>query len=128
MLVAHVIERNTPTVGPEDDVFWAARRLLDCRCGVLPVVVEEERGARVVGLLRDRDAFAATYGGAEGSLAMSVAAAMSPAACACRASDSLGLAVRMLRRSGNEALPVLDGDGYLIGVLSFADLVREAAR
>jgi CBS-domain-containing membrane protein len=34
----------------------------------------------------------------------------------------------MLRRSGNEALPVLDGDGYLIGVLSFADLVREAAR
>jgi CBS domain-containing protein len=128
MVVSQVVDRNTPTVRPQDDVFSAARRLLDCRCGVLPVVVEEERGARVVGLLRYRDAFAATYGGAEGSVAMPVAAAMTPAACTCRASDSLGLAVRMLRRSGNEALPVLDGDGYLIGVLSFADLVREAAR
>jgi CBS domain-containing protein len=31
----------------------------------------------------------------------------------------------LLRRSGMEAVPVLDGDGYLVGVLSFADLVRD---
>jgi CBS domain-containing protein len=34
----------------------------------------------------------------------------------------------LLRRSAIEALPVVDGDGYLVGVLSFADLVGEAAR
>jgi CBS-domain-containing membrane protein len=128
MLVAHVVDRNAPTVHPEDDMLSAARRLLECRSGVLPVVAEDGRGARVVGLLRCRDAFTATYGRSDGSDRLPVAAAMSPAVSTCRASDSLGLAVRVLRRSGLEAVPVLDGDGYLVGVLSFADLVRQAAR
>ena len=128
MLVAHVVDRDVPTVSPEADVLSAARRLLECRCGVLPVVVEDGRGVRVVGLLRHRDALAATYGHADGGVGMTVASVMSPAACTCRASDSVGLAVRLLRRSGVDAVPVVDGDGYLVGVLSFADLVREAAR
>jgi CBS-domain-containing membrane protein len=33
-----------------------------------------------------------------------------------------------LRRSGNDALPVLDAEGYLVGVLSFADLTKELPR
>jgi len=125
MLVEQVVNRNVLTARPGDDVLSAARRLLECRCGVLPVVVEDERGARVVGLLRHRDAFAAAYGRADGP---AVEAIMSAPGFTCGASDSLGMAVRLLRRSGMEALPVLDGEGYLVGVLSFADLVREAAR
>jgi CBS domain-containing protein len=127
MLVANVVNKNVPTVRAEDDVVSAVGRLLDCRFGALPVVAQDDRGARVVGLLRYRDAFAATYGRAEPG-AVPVAAAMSPAPPTCRASDSLGIALRMLRRSGVDALPVLDGDGYLVGVLSFADLVRDTAR
>ena len=86
MLVEHVVNRNVSTVRADDDVLTAARRLLDTRCGVLPVVVEEERGARMVGLLRHRDALAATYGRAD---QLAVAAVMSPPGCTCRASDSL---------------------------------------
>ena len=112
------------TARPGDDVLSAARRLPECRCGVLPGVGEDERGARVVGLLRHRDAFAATYGRTDRP---AVAAVMSAPACTCRASDSLGVAVRLLRRSGMDAVPVLEREGYLVGVLSFADLVREAA-
>ena len=126
MLVASVVNRNVSTVRAEDDVASAVGRLLDSRVGVLPVVSEDDRGARVVGLLRYRDAFAATYGRSE-PVNLPVAAAMSPAPWTCRTSDSLGIALRILRRSGADALPVLDGDGYLVGVLSFADLVRESA-
>jgi len=89
---------------------------------------QEKRDARVVGLLRCRDAFIASYGRANGTDALPVAAAMSPAAppaaCPTR-SDSQGGG---LRRSGIEAVPVLDANGYLVGVLSFADLMRAAAR
>ena len=93
-----------------------------------PVVDDDDRGARVVGLLSYQDAFAATWGSrAEPHAAVRVGAAMSEAACTCRASDSLGLALRLLRRSHSGALPVVDGDGYLVGVLSLADLVRQAA-
>jgi CBS domain-containing protein len=129
MLVGNLVTRNVPTVRPQDDVLSAARRLLECSSGVLPVVVEDDRGARVVGLLRYEDAFAATYGSrAERPDEMPVATAMSPPQYTCRASDSLGLALRLLRRSRFDALPVLDGEGYFVGVLSLAELVREAAR
>ena len=129
MLVAHVVSRDVPTVHPEDDVLSAARRLLETSSGVVPVVVDDDRGARVVGLLSYQDAFAATWGSrAEPHAAVRVASAMSEAACTCRASDSLGLALRLLRRTHADALPVVDGDGYLVGVLSLADLVRQAAR
>lgn len=128
MLVAHVVRRNVTPVHPDDDVLSAARRLLESPSGLVPVVVDDERGARVVGLLRYQDAFAATYGNrAEPPDAMSVGAAMSPAGCTCRATDSLGLALRLLRRNHTDALTVVDSDGYLVGVLSFADLVREVA-
>lgn len=129
MLVEHVVRRDVPTVHPEDDVLSASRLLLESSSGVVPVVVDDERGARVVGLLSYQDAFAATWGSRAGRPAeMRVDAAMSEAACTCRASDSLGLALRLLRRTHSEALPVVDGDGYLVGVLSLADLVRQAAR
>ena len=127
MLIAHVVSRNVPVARPELDVLSAARLLLDSRCGVLPVVAEDAGGARVVGVLRYRDAFAATYDRDAEHSAMPVAAAMSPPVSTCRATDSLGVGLRMLRRSGTDAVPVVDEDGYLIGMLSFAELLRAAA-
>jgi CBS domain-containing protein len=127
MLVGTVVTRDVPTAHPELDVRSAARLLLECRCGVLPVVANDEGGPRVVGMLRYRDAFAATYDGDERHASMPVATAMTPAICTCRATDSLGVGLRQLRRSGDDAVPVLDDQGYLIGMLSFPDLIRVAA-
>jgi CBS-domain-containing membrane protein len=125
MLVANVVDRDVPTAHADDEVFSAARRLLQGGCGILPVVAEDGRGARVIGLLRYRDAFVATYdrGRRDG---IPVGAAMSSSFVSCRASDSLGAGLRSLRRSGTDAIPVLDEEGYLVGVLSFAHLLRDA--
>jgi CBS domain-containing protein len=128
MLVGTVVSRDVPTAHPELDVRSAVRLLLQCRCGVLPVVADDNGGRRVVGVLRYRDAFAATYDGDEGHGSMPVAAAMTPTFNACRATDSLGVGLRQLRRSGDDAVPVLDDQDHLVGMLSFPDLVRFAAR
>ena len=53
---------------------------------------------------------------------------MAAASCTCRDTDSLGVGVRQLRRSGDDAVPVVDERGYLIGMLSFPDLVRAGDR
>jgi CBS domain-containing protein len=127
MLVGTVATRDVPTAHPDLDIRSAARLLLECRCGVLPVVTDDDGGSRVVGMLRYRDAFAATYDGDAGHASMPVAAAMTPASCTCQASDSLGVGLRQLRRSGDVAVPVLDEHGYLVGMLSLPDLVRIAA-
>jgi CBS-domain-containing membrane protein len=95
---------------------------------VLPVVADDDGGRRVVGLLRYREAFAATYDGDERHAAMPVTAVMTPTTSTCRATDSLGVGLRQLRRSGDDAIPVLDDHGYLVGMLSFPDLIRVAAR
>src|SRR6185295_3917306 len=79
MLVAEILNRDVPTVGPDDDVFFAVRRLQESRGGILPVVVGEARGARIVGVLRYRDVFTATYGRHDATTATPVGAAMSPA-------------------------------------------------
>jgi CBS-domain-containing membrane protein len=128
MLVGTVVSRDVPTAHPDLDVRSAARLLLQSRCGVLPVVADDDGRPRVVGLLRYREAFAATYDGDEGHGALPVAVAMTPAVSTCRASDSFGVGLRQLRRSGDDAVPVLDDQGYLVGMLSFPDLVRVAAR
>jgi CBS-domain-containing membrane protein len=52
---------------------------------------------------------------------------MTPAVSTRRASDSAASNAQ-LRRSGDDAVPVLDDQGYLVGMLSFPDLVRVAAR
>jgi len=127
MLVGTLVDRDVPTAHPELDVRSAARLLLRCRCGVLPVVTDDNGGSRVVGVLRYRDAFAATYDGDEGHGAMPVAAAMRAVVSTCRVTDSLGVGLRQLRRSGDDAVPVLDDRGYLVGMLSFPDLVRAGA-
>jgi CBS domain-containing protein len=126
MLVASVVTRNVPRARPDLDVGSATRLLLQSHCGVLPVVARDAGGERVVGVLRYRDAFAATYDGDAGRSSMPVATAMAPVAT-CRATDTLGVGLRKLRRSGNDAVPVVDDEGYLVGMLSFADLVRDAA-
>ena len=128
MLVGTVANRDVPTVHADLDVRSAARLLLQSRCGVLPVVAEDEGGTRVIGLLRYRDAFAATYDGDAAHGSMPVATAMRPATPTCRATDSLGVGLRQLRRNGDDAVPVLDDRGYLVGMLSYPDLVRVAAR
>src|SRR6185503_3676045 len=89
MLVEQVVNRDAPTVGPEEDVLSAVHRLLDSRSGILPVVIDERGGPRVVAVHRYRDAFAATYGSANEPATTPVEAAMSPAASTCRSSDSL---------------------------------------
>jgi CBS domain-containing protein len=91
-----------PTADPALDVRSAARLLVQSGCGVLPVVVDDD--------------------------SMPVAAAMTPAVSTCRASDSLGVGLRQLRRSGDDAVLVLDDQGHLVGLLSFPDLIRVAAR
>lgn len=128
MLVAHVVDRNVPTVHPEDDILSAARRLLSSVGRASCPSAPGEADARVVGLLRCRDAFIASYGRANGTDALPVAAAMSPAApsaaCPTR-SDSRGGGCGGV---GLRRCPSWTLNGYLVGVLSFADLMRAAAR
>jgi CBS-domain-containing membrane protein len=92
------------------------------------VVTQDEGGARVVGMLTDRDVCMAAYTQGRPLGAIKVASAMSERVCSCRVTDSLRVALTVLATNQLHRVPVVDADDHLVGILSLADVAREAAR
>ncbi len=128
MNVEQLMTRNVEACHPGDTLNAAARVMWERDCGCVPVVVDEDGGARVVGMLTDRDVCMAAYTQGRRLGAMDVASAMSRAVRSCQPSDSLRTAMDMLRANQLHRLPVVDADDHLIGLLSLADVAREADR
>jgi CBS domain-containing protein len=115
---------HTPveTAAPEDSVEEAAARMASRKISCLPVIEGEE----LVGILTSSDILAnqvrmaapaeETRGGP------TVADAMTPDPQVVRAGDRLLDAAGRMQAMGIRHLPVLDGDGKVIGMLSDRDL------
>jgi CBS domain-containing protein len=127
MRVEQVMTRNVQTCGPHDRLERAAAIMWDFDCGVLPVVADEDPG-HVVGMLTDRDVCMAAYTQGRTLREIPVASAMSQFLCSCRASDAVAVALKIMETNQVRRLPVVDADEHLVGVLSLADLGREALR
>ena len=107
-----------------DTLHTAARLMWDNDCGVLPVVGDD---ARVIGVVTDRDACMAAYTQGLPLQAIPVVGAMSRQVFSCRPDQALEDAEKLMAEKQVRRLPVLDGDGRAIGVLSLNDVAREAA-
>jgi CBS domain-containing protein len=128
MKVEQLMTRNVQTCGPEDRLNAAARIMWEGDCGCVPVVEREAGAARVIGMITDRDICVAAYTQGRPLSDITVGSAMARDVRLCRATDSIGTAVKILEQSQLHRLPVLDRDDHLIGLLSLADIAREAAR
>ena len=128
MNVGQLMTRNIEACHPGDALNAAARIMWEHDCGCVPVVVDEEGGARVVGMLTDRDICMAAYTQGCPLGAIDVASAMSRDVRSCRPTDPVRVAVSILRTNQLHRLPVLDPNDHLIGLLSLADIAREAGR
>ncbi|HXJ34052.1 MAG TPA: CBS domain-containing protein [Candidatus Eisenbacteria bacterium] len=128
MNVEELMTRNVRTCGPEDRLSVAAQIMWerDCRC--VPVIESANGAARVVGMLTDRDVCMAAYTQGRQLADITVRSVMAKEVRACRCTDSIDTAVRMLEENQVHRLPVLDQADHLIGLLSLADIAGEAAR
>jgi len=92
-------------------------------CGFLPVVGE---GGNVIGVITDRDigiAFGTRDQRPSELLAKDV---MSARLFTCTSEDSIPCALSTMRMEVLRRLPVIDGEGNLVGVLSIDDVVLRA--
>ena len=128
MTVERLMTKDVQTCRAGDSLDDAARIMWDCDCGCVPVVTDGDGGVRVVGMLTDRDICMAGYTQGRRLCDIPVASAMSREVCSCRTSDSIGSALRVMRTKQVHRLPVVDAQEQLVGMLSFADVAREAAR
>ena len=127
-------------VHPEDSIQQVARRLIRNKIGGAPVV----REGKVLGVVSEIDITQALMGTADkrpSERAYFLPSAlgqtpreqhgdrtaveiMSAPAMTIGPEESLFMAARQLERQGIKRLPVVDGEGYLLGIVSRRDLVR----
>ncbi len=124
MNVQEVMRGSVRSVRMADRLDAAARLMWEQDCGIAPVV---DSSNVLVGVITDRDLCMATYTQGRVLAEIPVTAVMARMLRTCRAEDSLDTAMRTLQQAQLHRLPVVDGRGVLVGMLSCNDLIRLAA-
>jgi predicted transcriptional regulator len=128
MTVEELMTSDIQSCGPDDSLNVAARIMWERDCGCVPVVEPEGDGLRVVGMLTDRDICIGAYTQGRPLSEITVRSAMAQSVRSCRFNDSVGTALKTLERNQLHRIPVLDQDDHVVGLLSLADIAREAER
>ena len=127
MLVREVMTAQVQCCTPEDSLEHAARLMWDNDCGCLPVCTGTDGEAHAVGLITDRDVCMCALFEGQPLFRLQVRQAMTQHVLACQPADSLEEAERVMQDGQVRRLPVLNAEGQLIGIVSLADLARNAA-
>lgn len=124
MLIVDLVNRAPVTVLPESSVLEAARAMRDHNVG--SVVVYDE--GKVVGILTDRDVVVALANGrfTDGSQAVAELMTQNPICLGSREDVDTGLA--RMRERGVRRMPVLNGLGELVGIVSLDDILMHVSR
>jgi CBS domain-containing protein len=126
--VAGAMRDEVFSVQKDQSVLEAVELMAACRIRHIPVV--DDYG-RVLGILSDRDVrtalgdpIEAVQSWPSAASRIPVSAAMTPDPVVVRADAPLAVAVAHLLNRGVGALPVVDDEGRLRGILSYLDVIR----
>jgi CBS domain-containing protein len=123
MNVFEVMTRRVFSCRAEDNLATAAAVMWDHDVGSLPVV---DGAGRAVGMITDRDICMAAYTRGARLDDITVDSVMSRHVYACSPEQSVAKAEELMRLDRVRRTPVVDERGILLGILSLADLAREA--
>lgn len=123
MSVGDVCNREVVVVDPSESISEAVRLMRELHVGAL--VVTEQRGAEKVplGIVTDRDVVVEIMAAAVDPGAVTVADVMNPELVTVAEGADLFDAIETMRSHGVRRLPVVDGRGGLVGVLTVDDLI-----
>jgi CBS domain-containing protein len=120
--VKEVMTSNPVTVEADASVVDAARVMKNEDTGVVPVT----DGGRLVGTITDRDIVVRVLAEEKGPQATTVRDVASTELVTVDPQHELDEALRLMARNQVRRLPVVEGDGWLVGIVSQADVARQA--
>jgi CBS domain-containing protein len=124
MQVGAIMSRHVQVIGPDETVQEAARRMVELDVGLLPV----EHEGRLVGVVTDRDIAVRSDAAGKDPRAALVGEVMSAGIECCAEGDDVDHVARRMGELRVRRLPVLDGDGRLVGIVSLGDVAAVAHR
>lgn len=118
MLVKDAMTRRPETIGPNESLGAAARKMRAAGVGALPVCEKD----RLVGMLTDRDIVVRGIAAGEDPERAEVRSAMTTQVVSCVESEDLAAAATLMDEHAVRRMAVLDAGGALVGMLSVDDL------
>jgi CBS domain-containing protein len=125
--VEELMIRNVRTCRPGDTLGTVAQLMWDGDCGCIPVV-GDDGSKRVVGMITDRDICMAAHFRGCRPREIAVGDVMSKSVRSVGPSEELADAEAIMADAQVRRLPVVDANQQLLGLVSLADLAREADR
>jgi CBS domain-containing protein len=102
-----------------DTLNGVAQLMWERDCGSIAVVDDD---GKPIAMITDRDICMASYTQGKPLFDIPVSAAMSRGVTVCQKGESLATAESMMRSQQIRRLPIVDGDGRILGVLSLNDI------
>ncbi|HVR42803.1 MAG TPA: CBS domain-containing protein [Thermoanaerobaculia bacterium] len=121
--VRELMTRNPQTVTEQDSLQKAAKLMVECDCGSLPVVGGD---GRLRGMITDRDIVVRVVAQGRNPLDATVRHAMTSEVFSVRESDSVENVFRLMGEKQVRRVPVVGDDGAIVGIIAQADLALEA--
>jgi CBS domain-containing protein len=122
MRCEEIMKREVLTTSEDESIQSAAQTMARSNVGFLPVVDESEQ---VIGTITDRDITIRAVAEGHAPQSCLVADVMSREVVACRPSDDLEEAGRLMAEHHKSRILVIDDDGGLCGVLSLSDIAQQ---
>jgi CBS domain-containing protein len=119
MFVREIMTRHAETVGADETLESAARKMKELGIGALPVL---DRG-QLSGIVTDRDLATRAVASGADPTRVHVRDVMTAQVIACREDDEVEEAARTMEERAIRRIMVLDREGDLSGILSVDDLV-----
>lgn len=121
MSVSRICIRDVETAAPGDSVADIARRMRERKVGTV-VVVDDQR--RPMGLVSDRDVAVRVVGMARDPARTTLRDIMTPMPMTVLMDTTIETAVSHMRTGRMRRLPVVDGMGKLLGIVTLDDVLR----
>jgi CBS domain-containing protein len=121
--VSAIMTRNPACCTPEASLQEAARMMVDCDCGGIPVV-ESLSSLIPLGVITDRDIACRAVAEGHNPLQMHVIDCMTSPAVTCTAEMDIHDCLRTMEANQVRRVPVVDERGRLCGIVSQADIAE----
>jgi CBS domain-containing protein len=128
MTVEPLMSRPVRHCRPDQTLAYAASLMWEHDCGALPVCAGPDGESQVIGMLTDRDVCMAAMFRGKALHELKVADAMSRDIRVVERDDRAEDVELLMREQRIRRVPVTDERGWLIGIVSLADLARAARR
>lgn len=126
MKVKDIMTKNPACCTPGTSLLDVARLMKENDCGEIPVV-ESERSLRPVGVITDRDVVVRCLAAGVNPMSASAGDCMTTSPHTVKPDASIEECCRVMEDRQVRRVPVVDGSGKLVGMVSQADVARNAS-